>query len=229
MPDCAGIMRLAAGHHERLGRAALAGRDLTHCSPGSNRLVLGEQSIPFALTLIAVSVFDQQPIIALAVRAVIAHAHEHPASAQFLAGEGEFELTLAECLIDIAIALRHPETPIPQHDRAAAIFAFGYGPLEVTVVQRVVFHFDSQALVGGIERGSFGYRPGFEDAVVLQPQIVVEATGRVFLDDKARVLNLADRGLSARLSRLGKVAFRPVLSKVCLCHYGYLSSTLTRA
>src|SRR5262245_43248264 len=122
-------MRLGAGHHEGLGTAALAGRNLIHCSPSSNRRVLGEQSIALALTFITVPVFDQQPIIALAVRAVIAHAHEHPASAQFLTGEGEFELTLAECLIDIAIALRGPEAAIPQHDRAAAIFAFGYGPL----------------------------------------------------------------------------------------------------
>src|SRR5262245_31012707 len=211
-------MRLGANRHEWLGTAALAGRDLIHCSPGSNRLVLGEQSIALALTFITVPMFDQQPIIALAMRAVIAHAHEHPTSAQFLAGEGEFELTLAECLIDSAIALLGPEAPIPQHDRAAAIFAFRDGPLEVTVVQRVVFHFDSQALVGGIERGSFGYRPGFEDTVVLQPQIVVEATCRVFLDDKARVFSLADCELSAGLSGLGKVPLRPVLSKVCLCH-----------
>jgi hypothetical protein len=39
----------------------------------------------------------------------------------------------------------------PQHHRAAAVLALGYGSLEVAVVERMRLDLDRQPLVGGID------------------------------------------------------------------------------
>ena len=56
----------------------------------------------------------------------------------------------------------------------------------------MVFDFDRQALVVGIERRTFCHRPGLEHAIQLQPQIVMQARRGMFLDDEAKMLGRAN-------------------------------------
>ena len=129
---------------------------------------------------------------------------------QSLALEDELELALGQGLQRIGTVLGRPETAVPHLDRAAAILAHGNDALEVTVVERVVFHFDGQALVGRIEGRSLGDRPGLEDSVGLEPQIVMKASGVMLLDDVAQPVR-AWRGVAAaRLARHVEIPLRLV-------------------
>jgi hypothetical protein len=75
----------------------------------------------------------------------------------------------------------------------------------------MIFHLNGQALVGGIEGGSLGNGPGFQDAADLQPEIVVQAGGGVLLDDK-NFLAFAV-GFPARLGRFGESPLASVLGQ----------------
>ena len=65
---------------------------------------------------------------------------------------------------------------------------FGNGAFEIAVIERMVFDLDREPLVTRIERRTFGDRPGFEDAVELEPQIVMQPRRVVLLDHKAKML-----------------------------------------
>ena len=136
----------------------------------------------------------------------MAQAHEHPAALQLLARQREFELALAQGLGGIAIG--SPEAAVPQHHRAAAIFALGDGAFEVAVVERVVLHLDREALVLRVERDALGHRPGLEDAVELKAQVIVQARRGMLLDDEAGVLGGSNLALP-----LGSAVF--VKSRLC--------------
>jgi hypothetical protein len=49
----------------------------------------------------------------------------------------------------------------------------------------MIFHLHGEALIGGIERWSFGDSPGLKNALHLEAEIVVQACGVVLLDDEA--------------------------------------------
>src|SRR5256886_16247640 len=66
--------------------------------------------------------------------------------------------------------------------RSRAIVAFGDDPLEVAVLERVVFHMDREPLVGTVGRGALGDGPGPEHAIHLEPQVPVEPPGGVHVD-----------------------------------------------
>ena len=57
-----------------------------------------------------------------------------------------------------------------------------------------------QTLFVGIERRTFGNRPGLEDAVAFEPEVVVQSPGGVLLDDEQQ-RPVPDRGHRGR--RLG--------------------------
>jgi hypothetical protein len=59
-----------------------------------------------------------------------------------------------------------------------------------------------QPLVMGIARGTLCDRPGLEDAVVLETQIVMEPTCGMFLNNKPRLGGSLDRGVATGLRRL---------------------------
>ena len=112
---------------------------------------------------------------------------------QPLALQREFEVALRQRLLGALLSFRLPVAAVPQHDRAAAILAFRDRAFEIAVVERMIFHLDRKALVVRIERRAFGHRPGFEDAVELKPQVVVQPRGVMFLDDEAPAVRRLDR------------------------------------
>ena len=107
----------------------------------------------------------------------------------------------------VLVPVRLPITAVPQHDRAAAILTLGNRPFEVAVIERMIFDLDRKPLVMGIERRPFGDSPGFENAIQLEPQIVVEAGGVVLLNDESATGRGLDSVLAAWLPRLPKSRF----------------------
>src|SRR5690606_23523005 len=114
--------------------------------------------------------------------------------------EGEFELALFELLARRQVTERLPVPAIPQLHGAAAVLALGDGALEVAVIERMVFHFDGEALVGRRERGASRHRPGLEHSVELEPQVIVQAPGGMLLNDEAQTSRGAHWQRAARFA-----------------------------
>ena len=85
------------------------------------------------------------------------HAHEMPATVQFIAIEHEIEVALGVALVRVAV--RDPAATIPDHDGAPTIFAFRDRALERIVFDRMVFDLNGQALLAGIEARAARDRP----------------------------------------------------------------------
>ena len=57
-------------------------------------------------------------------------------------------------------------------------------PLEVRILNGVVFDFDRQALVGGVGGRPLRHGPGFQDAGPFEPEVPMQSGGRMFLNDE---------------------------------------------
>src|SRR5262245_17562059 len=124
--------------------------------------------------------FDQQPVVAFFAGPAV-HAHQVPAAVKFLAFERECQMALIETLVRIVFRL--PAAAIPDHHRAAAIFALRDRAFELVVLDRVVFHLYGKALLARHHAWPAGHRPAFHHAVEFETQIVMQAPCRVLLDD----------------------------------------------
>ncbi|MGY3587190.1 hypothetical protein ACVIF9_005867 [Bradyrhizobium sp. USDA 4350] len=113
---------------------------------------------------------DQQPVGALAAEAVVLHPHQHPAAVQLVTVQRELQVALLEAALGI---VGFPGAAIPELHRAAAILVFRNGAFEVAIVERMILDLDRQPLVMRVERGPARHRPGLEDAVKLQPEIIM--------------------------------------------------------
>ena len=129
-----------------------------------------------------------------------------------LAIQGEFQIALLEAAL--ADRLRLPDAAIPQHDGAAAILAFGNGAFEIAIVQRVILDLDRQPLVGGIERWTARHGPGFEDAIELEPEIVVQAGRVMLLDHEPPLFARRYLDVAGGLRRLAEIALLPVRAEL---------------
>src|SRR3546814_13341925 len=98
--------------------------------------------------------------------------------------------------------------------RASAISASGNGAFEPAVIQRVVFGPDGKALVVRIEARTSRHRPAFENAVQLEPQIVMQPGCVMLLDDKA--VAACRPGRAGGFGRFREIALCPV----CLKRFG---------
>src|SRR5260370_40286772 len=75
------------------------------------------------------------------------------------------------------------KTPaVPYHYRSRAVIAFRNFPLEVGVVQWMIFDVHCQPLVGVALGGSLGHGPGLQRPIDRQPEIVVQPRGPVLLN-----------------------------------------------
>ena len=159
--------------------------------------------------------FDQEPVGALAPVAVVTHAHQHKAAVQLVAMQREFQVAFPESLLGI---VGFPIAAVPELHGAAAILALRNGAFEIAVVERMVFHFHRQPLVARIERGPPGDRPGFEDAIELEPEIVMQARRIMLLDHETPLLRRLDRRIAARLGGLFEIPLLPVGGEVSQGH-----------
>jgi hypothetical protein len=125
------------------------------------------------------------------------HANEMPASMQLLAVQRKEQVTFPETLV--RIPFRIPVSAVPDHDRAATVLALRYRSLEAVVFDRVIFDFDGKPPLTGNQARPPGHRPALHHAAMLEPQIVVQPTGSVFLNDE--LLATAARRAPTRFGR----------------------------
>jgi hypothetical protein len=159
-----------------------------------------------------VAMLDEEPIDPLAAVPIPSHSDEDEAAAEPVALEREFQVALLELPLCAEFPLGLPEAAIPELDGAAAIFSLGDRSFEVSVSEGVIFHLDRKALVVRIERRPLRHCPGFEDAVELEPQIVVQPGGVVLLNDEAQAVRGGHSRIIAGLLRLLEIA----LGAICL-------------
>ena len=114
------------------------------------------------------------------------HADQDKTAMQPLALKVELEIALRQHLLRPLGSLRLPITAVPKHDCSAAISTFGNRPFEVAIIERVIFDLDGEPFVMRVERRSFGHSPGFENAIQLKPQIIVQAVASCFWMTKRR-------------------------------------------
>ena len=148
---------------------------------------------------------DQQPGILLVLRP-LAHAHQMPSAFELLAVEPEVQAALA--IILVWIALRIPAAAIPDHDGAAAILTLRDRALERVVLDRMVLDMDRQALFARDQARPARHGPALHHPVELEPQIIVQPAGGVFLDDVAAALRA--RGAATRLRRHPEITLLPI-------------------
>src|SRR5215471_6954542 len=145
---------------------------------------------------------DQQPASALAIELGASHAHQHPAALEPLSVEREFQLALAQGFGRRQRTLDVPVAAIPQLHCATTVLSLGDISFEIPVVERVILHLDREALVVWIEGWAFCHRPGLKDAVEFEAQIVMQATGSMFLNNEAQPIQCRDLFSAARLTCL---------------------------
>src|SRR5450631_1859064 len=90
-------------------------------------------------------------------------------------------MALGETLV--RIVLWHPGAAVPDHDRAAAIFALRDCAFELVVVNRMVFDLHGETFFTRHQAGAASHRPALHDAIEFEPQIVMQPPRRVLLND----------------------------------------------
>src|SRR5437762_895970 len=75
-------------------------------------------------------------------------------------------------------------TAIPEHHGPAAVLAARNDALEAVVLDRMILDFDGEPSRRWIEARSLRDGPALHDAAELEPEVVVEVTGGVLLDDE---------------------------------------------
>src|ERR1700744_5664867 len=114
---------------------AFTAGDLIHrAAAGDRKRRFVQNILAAAAARFAVLGFDQKPVVVLLAGAPT-HADEMPAAMQLFAFEREFEMALG--IAFVRIAFRDPTAAVPDHDRAAAIFAVGNSALKRIVVDRM--------------------------------------------------------------------------------------------
>ena len=194
--------------------AILDGGDLGHRSAGryARQLSLDQR---VAIACVFVLQFAQQPVLAF-LTGLRLQSDKQPFPHHTLALEHEMEMAILQ--IAGALALdRRPCAPVPQHDRAAAIFLLGNDAFEFGIGQGMVFGAHRKAFDIGIGRGALGHRPAFQHPVHFQPEVPVKPGGVVLLDYEqiaaGTVLLLARRFGRLRKIALGVVDGEGVLAR----------------
>lgn len=129
-----------------------------------------------------VVLLDEEPVGLALMRGLSTHAGERPIAVQFGAVQGELEAALAQALVHIDVRL--PRALVPHHDGAAAVLAARNDALEAAVLHGVVFHLDREPAVVDVVAWTFRDRPAFQHTVPAEAKVVVQARGRMLLDDE---------------------------------------------
>ena len=174
---------------------------------GDRRRIFFQDAVLVALARRLVAMLDQQPVGLLAA-AALCRSHFMRTSTQLPCRRSPSRTNFRSPRFSPSCGspIGHPVAAVPELHRAAAILALGNGALEVAVVERMILGLHRQPLDLGIERRPLGHRPRQEDAVELEPEIVVQARGIVPLDDEAQFLGGGHGRLARRLVGLAEVA-----------------------
>lgn len=219
VPDGVGRGRRVLGQHEGVRLPALALGDLLYRAARRHGAVLVQHGLAVAVLGVAVMVLDQQPIGPFAAtQLVVAQPDQDPAAMQLFALEPELEFALVERVGRRRRLLRLPIPAIPQQDGTAAILTFGDGAFEVAIIQRMILDLHGKALVMRVQRWPSGDCPRLEYTVELEPQIVMQTSCSMLLDDEAETRSRGNDHLPARLGRLLEIPFGRIVGQLSLRH-----------
>ena len=160
---------------------------------------------------------DQQPglVAGLAAEFAAARAHQIKAAFQVFAVELEFEMPLG--IPRDRVFLGPPGAAIPEHHGAGAVLPLRDHAFEAPVFQRVVLDMHGKALVRRIEARPFGNRPAQQHAAELEPEVIVQMTRRVLLDDERKRFPGFAGDFSAGFGSDAEVALGPIFLQ-CHCN-----------
>src|SRR5205823_2870620 len=131
--------------------------------------------------------------------------HERKRTLDLLAAQQEAELALLQrfahtpfgfiALVEPGAAFIRAVNPaIPDDHLSRAILSRGNRTFEGGVIERMVLGLRGEALFARIERRPLGHGPGLEDAVALEPQVIVHpARGMLLEDEQQRPLARRER------------------------------------
>src|SRR6266478_661433 len=132
-----------------------------------------------------IAVLDEQPALPIARPSQPPSGLDHgKASAQLFALERHVDFASGKLLVRRDVRFRLVCALVPDHHRSRAIQTFRNHTLEVGIFQRMVLCPDSQPLICRVHGRPFRNRPRYQDSVDRQPEIIVQAAGVVFLNDK---------------------------------------------
>src|ERR1022692_2459657 len=158
-----------------------------------------------------VAFLDEEPFVALAFGSAL-HVDDGEIAIQLLTVQAELEIAAGELGGGVSVAQQVEGAAVPEHHAAPAVVAGGNIAFEIAVFHGVVFDVGGEDLDSGIERGPLGHGPGFQDAVDLQAEIVMQACGIVTLHTKVGFgRRRALTGGGWRLGRFFEAAFGSVL------------------
>ena len=132
---------------------------------------------------------QQQPLLLVAT--LLVGAHQHELAAQLLAVELDVQLSGLDGrarIVGLLLGVGHPGAAVPHDDVTAAVPTARDDPLEGGVLDRVVLHVHRQPAHRRVERGSLGHRPRDQHAVHLEPEVVVQRSRAVALDDERQAV-----------------------------------------
>jgi hypothetical protein len=198
--------RFCTGRFVRLGafRCRMRFRalgDLGHRTPG---LHAGQRGLDQRVGRAGFGIVElaEQPVLGFLLAPRL-EADQQPLALHPLAIQDEVEVALIDVLGRFA-GDRRPGAIVPQHHRAAAIFALGDGPLEIGVGQRMVFGAHRQPLLVRVDARPARDGPAFQHAVHLEAEIPVQPRGIVLLHHEAIAVPRRER--SGRLGGLREIA-----------------------
>src|SRR6266496_543690 len=113
-------------------------------------------------------------VMAVALR-VLPRDRRHAAAEVDLPGVAVLSVALLLVVVPLTIARRQAD------HLAGPVLAFGDDPLEILVFQRLVLGGHRQPLLARVRGGPLGHGPRLQRPAGLQPEVVVQAAGLVFL------------------------------------------------
>src|SRR5450631_4418294 len=102
--------------------------------------------------------------------------------------QSELQIARGQCLLRCSAAFGMPITAVPQLHRATAVLSWGNGSLEVAVIERMIFDFHGQPLIGGIVGRTACDSPGLEHSVEFQSEVEVKPACCVLLHHETQLV-----------------------------------------
>ena len=185
------------------------GGNLFHRPPGDDRAVIGAGGNRAGV----VSRFDHQPGVVVTVF-LWPYPDKRPISLQLLTFEMEEQFAFPQGFSWPALQ-RFADAGIPQHHGTCSIVAGWNRPFEVRVIHWMILDLHGQAFLALDSGHALGQGPGLENPVQFQPEIIVQASSSMFLDDKKESFaGSATHGSDALgLARAGEIPLRLVSSQ----------------
>src|SRR5919108_162646 len=149
--------------------------------------------------------FYPKPAVAFTI--AVLRSYQNPFSFELLAVQQDMKLSFPIVSVHNLISAN-----VPDHYRTAAVFSLGNDALKSGILHRMVFGCHGKPSLVDFIRRAFRDRPGFQYTLHLKAQIIMQMTGRVFLDYKQPPVSLT-AGLGDGRRRLGcfaEVAFSAI-------------------